>query len=114
MAHKFNCSVCGKEIVVKWLNPGDPAKCRSCGATMKVPANAASVADDYGAGTAPAQKGPAPIPAAESCATCRYLEAVPTDNLEGVGFCRRYPPRGEERFPEVDSGDWCGEHSYKL
>ncbi|OGR78886.1 MAG: hypothetical protein A2X32_00300 [Elusimicrobia bacterium GWC2_64_44] len=111
MAHKFNCAVCGKEIVVKWLNPGDTAKCRACGASSKVPESAAHVPDDY-ASAAPAP-ALAEAPARPGCAACRYLESSPTDNLEGVGFCRRYPPRPGEGWAAVTAADWCGEHAPK-
>jgi hypothetical protein len=110
MAHKFNCAVCGKEIVVKWLNPGDPAKCRACGASSKVPENAARVPDAY-AFEAAISKAPQEAPERPGCSSCRYLETAATDNLEGIGFCHRYPPRPEEGYAAVTESDWCGEHS---
>lgn len=114
MAHKFNCGHCGAEIIVKWLNPGDPAKCRSCGETMKVPDNAAHVPDDY-APAPDAAPGPAPAAAgrAEGCAGCRWLERAETWDDEGLGFCHRYPPEPRERYPEVAKSDWCGEYAPK-
>lgn len=40
MALEFNCPSCGETIVVKYLGPGETAKCRNCGAEAEVPADA--------------------------------------------------------------------------
>jgi len=40
MALKFVCPNCGNEIVVKYLKPGELAKCRDCGAEVIVPEDA--------------------------------------------------------------------------
>jgi hypothetical protein len=37
---KFGCYKCGNEIIVRYLNPGEIAECKSCGERMPVPANA--------------------------------------------------------------------------
>lgn len=37
MAQVFECTQCKSAIVVKFLNPGETAKCRSCGAPNAVP-----------------------------------------------------------------------------
>ena len=44
MALKFNCSKCGEEIVVRFLKPGETAKCRKCGASVTVPESASELA----------------------------------------------------------------------
>lgn len=41
MILKFNCPECGNDIVTQHLNKGDPAKCKRCGASTKVPLHAA-------------------------------------------------------------------------
>jgi len=110
MAYKFNCGECGKEQAVKWLKPGDPAKCRACGATVTVPAGAQQIGDEYvtGRDPEPAEKTQA---SPWSCSTCKYLQKSPDVSSEDLGFCRRYPPRGQERYPAVTADDWCGEHA---
>ena len=40
MALKFKCDKCGAEIITKYLKLGEEAKCRSCGAMVKVPVTA--------------------------------------------------------------------------
>ncbi len=40
MALTFKCDKCGAEIITKFLKLGEEAKCRSCGAMVKVPAKA--------------------------------------------------------------------------
>ena len=40
MASKFLCRSCGKEIVVKFLKPGEIAKCKNCGAENEIPESA--------------------------------------------------------------------------
>lgn len=40
MSLKFNCDNCGRNVVVKYLNKGEKAKCKSCGAEMIVPIDA--------------------------------------------------------------------------
>jgi len=40
MTLKFNCTNCGKEIIVQFLKPGEIAKCRNCGAEVTVPGDA--------------------------------------------------------------------------
>lgn len=40
MALKFNCTNCGQELIVKYLKPGDDAKCPYCRASSAVPADA--------------------------------------------------------------------------
>jgi uncharacterized membrane protein len=39
MALKFNCDKCGGEIIVKYVKPGEIAKCPGCGAKNVVPAD---------------------------------------------------------------------------
>ncbi len=38
-ARKFSCPDCGARIVIRFLNPGDVALCRSCGQRVTVPEN---------------------------------------------------------------------------
>jgi len=40
MAFKFNCSKCNQEVVVKFLKPGEVAKCRHCHGEIIVPLTA--------------------------------------------------------------------------
>jgi uncharacterized RDD family membrane protein YckC/predicted RNA-binding Zn-ribbon protein involved in translation (DUF1610 family) len=40
MALKFNCTACGKEIIVRYLKVGEVAKCRNCWADVPVPGTA--------------------------------------------------------------------------
>jgi len=40
MALKFNCPKCNSEIIVKYLKPGEMAKCRQCQSEAIVPADA--------------------------------------------------------------------------
>lgn len=112
MAHKFKCGNCGKEIAVKWLGPGEQAKCRGCGAAMTVPANAESVSDDAVPG--PSREAASAVPPSEArpcCPTCRYLQLSPSYFDNGIGYCRRFPPHPRERYAEVTASDWCGEHA---
>lgn len=46
MALKFFCSKCGEEIIVKFLHPGETAKCLKCGAGTIVPDGAAVVSEE--------------------------------------------------------------------
>jgi len=39
MSLKFNCPYCGAEIMVKYLRPGEKAKCYQCGKISPVPEN---------------------------------------------------------------------------
>jgi hypothetical protein len=43
VALKFSCFKCGEEIIVRFLKPGEIAKCRKCGAAAAVPCDAAEV-----------------------------------------------------------------------
>ena len=56
------------------------------------------------------------------CKNCKYCEEMnemldidPEGDWEGVGRCRRYPPKGEimdtvNKYPQVHmKEDWCGE-----
>jgi len=47
-------------------------------------------------------------PKAEACATCRFWDRGFVNKT--VGRCHRYPPTGENRWPEVRAEDWCGEY----
>lgn len=40
MALKFNCAECDGDVIVKYIKPGEVAKCLKCGAENIVPANA--------------------------------------------------------------------------
>ena len=40
MSLKFTCPVCGINLIVQFLKPGEKAKCRNCGAFVEVPADA--------------------------------------------------------------------------
>lgn len=40
MSLKFICSSCGKEIAVKFLKPGETARCKNCDSEMPVPEDA--------------------------------------------------------------------------
>lgn len=111
MAHKFKCGGCGRDVVVKWLAPGDTARCRACGAEMPVPAGAEQVPDDTPPGPSPEAR-PAPSPAAgPGCPACRFLQKSPSFFDNGIGYCRRFPPHPRHRCPEVTAADWCGEYS---
>lgn len=117
MGYKFSCEKCGREIMVKWLKPGEPARCRSCGHKLPVPASPQKIndslvdADQHEPETAPLT---APCAAPRlACPSCRYLERSGADFLDGAGFCHRYPPDAEGRYPSVTAADWCGEYSEK-
>ena len=43
MALKFDCAGCGGEIVVRFLKPGEIAKCRKCGTSAAVPENSSEL-----------------------------------------------------------------------
>ena len=60
---------------------------------------------------------------ADTCATCKHWD--PVTGVDGVGRCRRYPPKIVSptdlcvsgpicRFPLTRSGEVCGEHSPRL
>ena len=46
MALKFQCKNCGEDIAVRFLEIGEAAKCRSCGASNSVPESAESISDE--------------------------------------------------------------------
>ena len=46
MALKFNCTNCGKEIIVKYLKVGEVAKCRNCGTEVTVPSTAIDTGEE--------------------------------------------------------------------
>jgi hypothetical protein len=46
MALEFNCPSCGEIIVVKYLGPGETAKCRNCGSEAVVPADALKAGEE--------------------------------------------------------------------
>jgi transcription elongation factor Elf1 len=48
MALKFDCPYCGVGITVKFLSPGEAAKCRNCGAEVEVPADAQANVEEPG------------------------------------------------------------------
>jgi|GEM_PF-2956457 len=116
MAYKFTCAECGHELVVKWLKPGETAKCRKCGAGVKVPANAAEVENDDLPGPEPARLEKEEPDTCGNCPTCRFVEKINTAEFEGAlpigtfGACHRYPPGVEGRYPFLTSADWCGEY----
>ncbi len=110
MGYKFNCGGCGKEILVKWLKPGEPSLCRRCGHKMPVPEKAQEI-DNAMADEDSPEPGAAPAaPAGPGCPACRYFEA---DGGGRAGACRRYPPGAAGGYPEVTADDWCGEYAEK-
>ncbi|MDO8803813.1 MAG: hypothetical protein Q7R35_05245 [Elusimicrobiota bacterium] len=119
MAYKFNCVECGHELFVKWLKPGETAKCHKCGSKVKVPANAAQIENDLVPLTELARKEDSGIVNPDNCPACRYVEKINAAELEEVfpvgifGACHRYPPGAEGRYPLVTSADWCGEFDKK-
>jgi len=110
MGYKFKCGGCGKEMLVKWLKPGEPAMCRRCGHKMPVPAGAGdiddSLVDDEAAVSRPAAASQQPC----TCRSCRWLGAPGGFSLDAIGSCRRYPPSANGGWPAVAGDDWCGEH----
>ena len=46
MALKFQCKNCGKDIAVRFLNVGEAAECRNCGASNSVPKSAEEISDE--------------------------------------------------------------------
>ncbi len=46
MALKFQCKNCGKDIAVRFLEVGESAECKSCGASNPVPESAAEISDE--------------------------------------------------------------------
>ena len=46
MALKFQCENCGKDIAVRFLEVGEAAKCKSCGASNAVPESAEEISDE--------------------------------------------------------------------
>ena len=113
MALKFQCSKCGADMLVKYLHPGETAKCRKCGAESAVPGDAREIPNeqaDIEIKTSLFQeekKDAAP----DNCPTCRYFK----DTGDDEGYCHRYPPKAEvfSRYPAVTALDWCGEHEKK-
>jgi DNA-directed RNA polymerase subunit RPC12/RpoP len=113
MGYKFKCGKCRKEILVKWLKPGEVAHCRHCGEKMPVPASPEKIANNLVDAVLPEHEaGPVPAPR-PACPSCRYLERSGADFLDGAGFCHRYPPDSEGRYPSVTASDWCGEYAEK-
>ncbi len=116
MAYKFKCADCGKEVIVKWLKPGETAKCRKCGADVKVPAGAAEIEDDQAALPELALKETPAGVSAKNCPGCSYVEKINAAEFEEAlpmgtfGACHRYPPGVEGRYPFVTAADWCGEY----
>lgn len=112
MGYEFKCDNCRGLIRVKWLKPGEPALCRSCGRKMAVPDGAASI-DNSLADSEPAEQGAPPAQAAASpevsCLSCRWLGKPGAFALEAIGTCRRFPP-SHQGWPGVSASDWCGEH----
>lgn len=47
MSLKFKCLDCGKDIVVKYLEVGENAQCKSCGSKNVVPETADEITEDY-------------------------------------------------------------------
>lgn len=45
---------------------------------------------------------------AKTCKDCYYSKG-----RGGPLLCRRYPPSRGYLYPEVHSGEWCGEHEPK-
>lgn len=45
MALKFQCKSCGKDIAVRFLEAGETAECKSCGASNPVPESAEKISD---------------------------------------------------------------------
>jgi DNA-directed RNA polymerase subunit RPC12/RpoP len=112
MGYKFRCGGCGREILVKWLKPGEAALCRRCGHKMPVPAKAqeidnALVDEDS---PEPEAASTAPSPARPGCPGCRYFKAAGAGR---AGACHRYPPGAGGGYPEVTDADWCGERAEK-
>lgn len=119
MAYKFKCVKCERDLLVKWLKPGETAKCRKCGAEVKVPANASEVGNEdmplpeLGSVEVPEK------PETQNCPTCRFLEKIDAAEFEeslplgAFGACHRYPPAVEDRYPFVTPADWCGEYERK-
>ena len=116
MAYKLKCAKCEKELIVKWLRPGETAKCRKCGADVKVPLNAPEVKDEYMPLPELERVEVLEKPGGQNCPTCRYLERIDEAEFEGslplgtFGACHRYPPAAEGRYPFVTPADWCGEY----
>jgi hypothetical protein len=46
MALQFKCSSCGAKVLVRYLQPGEMAKCRNCGVLTRVPESSVSVDED--------------------------------------------------------------------
>ena len=46
MPLKFGCKNCGNDIVVRFLKPGEGAKCRNCGTVNVVPSDVAVVEEE--------------------------------------------------------------------
>ena len=50
MALKFQCKSCGKDIAVKFLQIGEAAECKSCGASNPVPESAEEISNEAAEG----------------------------------------------------------------
>jgi DNA-directed RNA polymerase subunit RPC12/RpoP len=116
MAYKFNCVKCGHELLVKWLKPGETAKCHNCGADAKIPVNAAQVKNESVPLPEPGRTVDRQELNTDNCPSCKYLEKIDTVEFDEVlplgtfGVCHRYPPGVEGRYPFVTPADWCGEY----
>lgn len=59
--------------------------------------------------------GDAPDPPPQSCGTCRFWMAYPSDHIGPTsGMCRRFPPARpftdtKTDLIHIDEGNWCGE-----
>lgn len=46
----------------------------------------------------------------EQCKGCKFwLKCEGEDYEWDYGFCRRYPPSPDDKFPVTDNDNWCGE-----
>lgn len=119
MGYKFNCSACSSELTVRWLKPGEAAKCQKCGAKVIVPPNAPEIKDNLVPLPRPFVKREGRPADPYNCPDCKYLAKVDAARLEEVllvevyGACHRYPPDFEGRYPLVTGADWCGEYARK-
>lgn len=120
MAYRFKCGGCGAELTVNWLKPGETAKCRNCGANMKVPANAMSVEKkEHVPLPEPARKEAGAYDNSRNCPTCRYVETINVEEFDVAlplgtfGACHRYPPGAKDGYPFLTHADWCGEYERK-
>ena len=65
MPLKFKCTSCGEELIIRFLKPGEVAKCRNCGVEVVVPVEAQQIEREPPVIRVAKGEGPEPVSAPE-------------------------------------------------